>query len=87
MVLTLEGREKIYLLGKILCCRWSFGNLTFIVKAKIKKDSSAVYSHTKTRPVLRLQRSFLHHWKCIKKKRNREQQTETKEGLVKNKMK
>lgn len=50
MVLPLEGREKIYSLGKILCCRWSFGNLTSIVKAQIKKDSSAVYSHTKTRP-------------------------------------
>lgn len=53
MVLPLEGRGKIYSLGKILCCRCSFGNLTFIVKAKIKKDCSTVECHTKTRPELR----------------------------------
>lgn len=71
MVQPLEGRGKIYSLGKILCCRCSFGNLTFVVKAKIKKDCSTVECHTKTRPVLRLHRSFVCHWKCIKRKKSK----------------
>lgn len=60
MVQPTKWTENMYSLGKILCCKWGFGNLTFIVEAKIKKDSSVVYSYTKTRPVLRMNKNILH---------------------------
>lgn len=59
-VQPIKWTEKRYSLGKILCCKWGFGSLTFTVEAKIKKDGSVVYSHSKTRPVLRMRRNVLH---------------------------
>lgn len=43
MVPPIEWKENRHSLGKILCSGWGFGNQTFIVEAKVKKDSSAVY--------------------------------------------